>query len=375
MKKILFIILLISVFPLTVYATDTKEEIISSMENELSDFSNSIPDYIKEIIPEEIFSGDFSSLINGEIGYKTFFDLALDSILAGIPSVLNSTSLILISVIISSLFNTMSNDLEASMLKESYNLCSSLCIALSVFNIVKIISKSALTFMNTLCVTMNTFAPIMTVINIFEGKLTTAALGNASMMMFIALIENIIIYFLVPIINISMIFSIIKSISGDADFGGITKLVKNTFVTLTVFIMMIFSFVFSFQSTLTQSADSLSLKTAKFAVGSFIPIVGPSISEALRTVTASVALVKSSLGVLGLICVLLLTLPSVISVYLHKLFLDICAALSGMIGCEKEKGIIMDASQICGFILAMIACTSVFFILILTIFIKTAAVA
>ena len=127
MKKILFIIFLISVFPLTVYATDTKEEIISSMENELSDFSNSIPDYIKEIIPEEIFSGDFSSLINGEIGYKTFFDLALDSILAGIPSVLNSTSLILISVIISSLFNTMSNDLEASMLKESYNLCSSLC--------------------------------------------------------------------------------------------------------------------------------------------------------------------------------------------------------------------------------------------------------
>ena len=138
---------------------------------------------------------------------------------------------------------------------------------------------------------------------------------------------------------------------------------------------MIFSFVFSFQSTLTQSADSLSLKTAKFAVGSFIPIVGPSISEALRTVTASVALVKSSLGVLGLICVLLLTLPSVISVYLYKLFLDICAALSGMIGCEKEKGIIMDASQICGFILAIIACTSVFFILILTIFIKTAAVA
>ena len=72
-----------------------------------------------------------------------------------------------------------------------------------------------------------------------------------------------------------------------------------------------------------------------------------------------------------MICVLLLTLPVAISVYLHKLCLDICASLSGMIGCSKEKEIISDASGICGFILAMVCCSGVFFIFILSIFIKS----
>ncbi len=371
MKKIVFIIVLIGLFTVNAYAKSPEDELISSMEGELSEFEQSLPDYIKDILPDDIFSGEFSPLTKGEINSKTFFDTAIDSLLAGIPSVLSSVALILAAVIISSVFNTASNGLNTSMLKESYNLCSSLCISLSVFNLVSNLSSSVISYMRTLCTVMNTFAPVMTVINIFSGKLSTAALGNASMMMFIALVENVLLACLVPIISVSLVFSIIKSISGDSDIGGISKLVKNTFITLTVFTMMIFSFVFSFQSTLTQSADSLSMKTAKFAVGSFIPIVGPSISEALRTVTSSIALIKNCLGALGMICVLLLTLPIVISVYLHKLCLDICASLSGMIGCEKEKGIISDASGICGFILAMVACTGMFFIFILSIFIKS----
>ena len=372
MKKIIIFFTVILIFTVRIYATSPNDELVSSIEDELSDFEQSIPEYIKDLLPSNVFSGDFSPLTQGEISYKTFFDTAIDSILAGIPDVLGSASLILVSVIISSVFNTSSNGLNTSMLKESYNLCSSLCISLSVFNLVNGLSKTVISYMRTLCTVMNAFAPIMTVMNIFSGRLSTAALGNASMMMFIALIENILLVCLIPIIGVSLVFSIIKSISGDSDIGGITKLIKSTFITLTVFTMMIFSFVFSFQSTLTQSADSLSMKTAKFAVGSFIPIVGPSISEALRTVTSSIALIKNCLGALGMICVLLLTLPAVISVYLHKLCLDICASLAGMVGCEKEKGIITDASGLCGFILAIISCTGVFFILILSIFIKSA---
>ncbi len=372
MKKIILFIIIACVFSLNVYADEPKDEIISSMEDELTEFEISLPDYVKDILPKDIFKGNFSSLTDGEINYKTFFDTAINSLLAGIPDVLSSVSLILVSVIISSVFNTASKGLRISTLNESYNLCSALCISLSVFNLVNGLSKSVITYMRTLCTVMTSFAPVMTVINIFDGKLSTAALGNASMMMFIALTENILLSCLAPIISVALVFSIIKSISGDADIGGISKLIKNTFVTLTVFTMTIFSFIFSFQSTLTQSADTLSIKTAKFAVGSFIPIVGPSISEALRTVTASVGFIKSCLGWIGVICVLLLTIPTVISLYLHKLFLDICASLSGMIGCEREKSMITDASGICGFILAIIACTGLFFILAISIFLKSA---
>ena len=371
MKKFVFFILIIFIFTPKIYASDTEDEILSSVRDELSEFNASLPEYVKDILPKELFNGDFSSLSSGEINHMTFIDSAVNSLLAGLPSALNSVSLILITVIISSVFHTMSSRLESAALKDSYALCSSLCISLSVFSLVGGLCKSTLSYMRTLCTAMNGFAPIMAVMHIMSGRLTTAALGNGSMMMFIALVENILISLLVPIVNICLAISMVRAISGDNDIGGIGRLIKNTFVTLTVFTMMIFSFVFSFQNTLTQSADSLSMKTAKFALGSFIPIVGGSVSEALSTVTASVQLIKSSVGIIGLISVLLLTIPIIVSVYVHKLLLDITASLAGIIGCEREKGIIADASGICGFMLALSSVTAVFFIFSVTIFIKS----
>ena len=65
-------------------------------------------------------------------------------------------------------------------------------------------------------------------------------------------------------------------------------------------------FVFSYKSILAQGQDSLSLKTARFAISSFVPIVGSSINEALRAVTSSISILKSSSGIAAIIVIALL---------------------------------------------------------------------
>ena len=140
---------------------------------------------------------------------------------------------------------------------------------------------------------------------------------------------------------------------------------------ISLLLVMIFSFVFSFQSVLTQSADSLSMKTAKFAIGSFIPIVGHSISDALNTITSSLSFIKNTCGVIALIALVIMTLPVIISVYLNKISMDLCSSLAGIIGCDREKAVLSDASGIISFLLALILYTCVFFIYALTVFIKT----
>ena len=371
MKKTVFIFILILLFTTSVYAEDNVDKITDGIENEMKDFEESLPDYIKDILPDELFEGDFSSLTNGEITTFTFFESIISFILADLPKMLSSMSLLLIIVIISSVFNTMATSINSEALKSTYSLCSTLCISVSVFGTVSSMLSSAVSYMKILCEVMNSFAPVLAVMHIMSGNVSSAALGNATMLAFIALIENILLRILMPVVSVCLCFSLVKAISGNIEISGISKFIRGTFVTLTVFTMMIFSFVFSFQSTLTQSADSLSIKTAKFAIGNFIPIVGSTINEALRTVTASIMLVKNSCGIIAVICVVLLTLPVVVSFYLHKLSFDICASLSSIIGCNKESGVILDASGICSFLLALVSCTSIFFILALTIFIKT----
>ena len=154
MKKIVFFIIIFFIFSANAYAEEPKDEIISSIENEITDFESTLPDYVKDMLPDEIFSGDFSSLINGDISYKTIWNSMINSVLAGIPSALNAVSLILVSVIISSVFNTLSSGSNTIAVKESYNFCSSLCISISVFNLVSNISVNAMTYMKMLCTVM-----------------------------------------------------------------------------------------------------------------------------------------------------------------------------------------------------------------------------
>ena len=373
MKKLILIVTLAVFLIKPIYANDDVDKITDGIKGEINEFEEALPDYIKDILPNDIFEGDFSSLTNGEINTYTFFETVISFILADLPKVLSSMSVLLIIIIISSIFNTMASGMESEALKNSYSLCSSLCISISVFRIVASMLESAVSYMKILCEVMNSFAPLLTVMHVLSGNISSAALGNASMLMFIALIENVLLRILLPIVSVCLCFSLVKALSGNIDIGGLSKFIRNTFVTLTVFTMMIFTFVFSFQSTLTQSADSLSIKTAKFAIGSFIPIVGSTINDALRTVTSSIMLVKTSCGVIAVICVVLLTLPVTVSFYLYKLSFDICASLSSIIGCNKESGVIADASGICSFLLALVSCTAIFFILALTIFIKTSA--
>ena len=232
MKKILFVVIAILLLSGTVYADEPIDDISSSISNEMKEFEESLPDYIRDILPKELFSGDYSSLLNGEIGYKTFIDATIDFILADLPNILTKISLILVLIIVSSIFNTLASSFDSDSLKSAYGLCSSLCISLTVFNMISSLLEAAISYMNTLCTVMNSFAPILTVMHIMSGNISSAALGNASMLMFIALIENILIAVLTPIISVCMCFSLIKAISGNIDISGISKFIKSSFVRL-----------------------------------------------------------------------------------------------------------------------------------------------
>ena len=67
MKKLLFLLFTSLFFLLTllpVNAKDANSDIVDSIEDELSDFKNSLPEYVLDFIPDEVFSGNFSLLLD-----------------------------------------------------------------------------------------------------------------------------------------------------------------------------------------------------------------------------------------------------------------------------------------------------------------------
>jgi stage III sporulation protein AE len=133
-------------------------------------------------------------------------------------------------------------------------------------------------------------------------------------------------------------------------------------------------FILSCKSILSQSNDSISIKTAKLAISSFIPIVGATVNDALRTVVSSITLVKNSCGIIALLAIGLMMLPQIVSLLLFRLLFNITSAMAKCLNCDNECSIIEEASGVCGFLLALVLCTSILFIFAISIMIKSTVV-
>ena len=373
-KFTLFFIALALIFALNCLAAEPSDKIMDEISTELDYFKNNLPSEILDFLPNDIWSGDFSQLLGNEFNEKGILDLVINYLFIGLGDALKSFCMLTVILIISSIFNTLSSSFKSNSIKNSFNIASAICVSITVFNLCTSITENASSYLTGLCKAMECFSPLMASLYILTGNITSGGIASASFVLFISVIENFLIYFMMPIISICICFSIIKSLGGCFDLSGISKLLKNTFTGVTVFVMSIFMFVLSCKSILSQSTDSISIKTAKFAISSFIPIVGSTVNDALRTVTSSIALIKNSCGVIAIIIVALIMLPAIISLLLHRLLFNISGAIAKCLKCDNECTVIEEASSVCGFMLALVLCTCILFIFALTIMIKTTVV-
>ncbi|MBO5374219.1 MAG: hypothetical protein J6A54_02065, partial [Clostridia bacterium] len=83
MKRILLLFLIVFLLVIPVSAEKAAEdEIIDIVDDELSKFESSLPDYVKDFLPNEVFDGDFSSIINNEIGQSSFLEYTINYLLS-----------------------------------------------------------------------------------------------------------------------------------------------------------------------------------------------------------------------------------------------------------------------------------------------------
>ncbi len=371
MKRLLFLIftLLLLFSPLLAYADEINEDISGELKDELSSFQATLPPYVLEYLPNDLLNGDVSLEGVEYLDEKKIFDYVLDYLFLGLDDVIKSFASVMILIIISSIFHMMSHSFENEGVKLTFTMLSSSVIGVSIFGIVFHIGDYVTTYLNTLCESMNAFVPIMTTIEIMSGKVSSAAILNTSMMLFIAVINSCLVKLMLPLVKLTMLFGCIKAMGG-YEFGGISKAARTAFTSVTVFIMSIFTFVFSLKNVLAQGADTVSIKTARFAISSFVPLVGASINDSLRTITSSIGIIKSSTGVLGIFIIFLMVLPIIIYLVLNKISFGLLASIAKSLLNDKESGILDEANSLCTYFLTLVCSSSVLFIIAITVFIK-----
>ena len=356
------------------YQIHATEDGDMTIQRELDNFGTSLPDDVRGALPDELFDETRVAeyLLSDKLGAEFFIDEAISALKKSLIPAAGIFAKTFSLILICALFNTAKSSIgDGGMVSPVFELCSGVCIALSLYQIQGTVIDSAAVLLNRLCAVMNLMIPVMGGIYLSGGNATAAAANSASLAVIITLIQNVCVYVLVPVMQVCFSVSIVSSISGSSDFGGLTKAVKNAYTAALGFVMTIFAFVMAYKNVLAESADNLIFQTAKFAVGNMIPIVGGAVGDALRTISGSVSVLKNASGIAGIIVIAVMVLPTVISLMLTKLSMSVCAGAASMIGCERESGVIKEMNGICGFALALTVMCAMMFVFALTLFVRT----
>ncbi|MCM3738240.1 stage III sporulation protein AE [Bacillus cytotoxicus] len=174
-------------------------------------------------------------------------------------------------------------------------------------------------------------------------------------------------YIVLPLLLLATILSIVSTMSDQYKVTKLSKLLQNVSVSIIGIFLTIFLGVLSVQGTATAVADGIAVKTAKFVTGNFIPVVGRMFTEAADTVLSASALLKNTVGIVGVVILLLIVAFPAIQIFCIAFIYKFAAAVLQPVG----GGAIIKCLDIVGrsiiYVFACLAIVSFMFFLSITI--------
>ena len=368
-KMTIFVIILIFLSPtLFVYAEQNE-----SIPDEYEDALDSIPDDIADLLPDEIFSLNSTDIASGAqkiVNWNYIIDYIFDTLGLNVKKIVQAFGKILSVLVICSLLNLLRKSLKNPAIDGMVGLVGRIAIVCSLMELSKEPISRGIMLLNQLKIFINAISPTITAMYAMGGNVSTALVQNYGLIVFLSVLENICIISLEFIIGICMALTLSSAFVKDVNLLALSNGIKKTFAFLWGFVAIIFTTVISAQSLLSSKADNLTSKTAKMLVGHIIPLAGGTVGESLKTVGASIEYLRSNVGIIFIIILVLTILPTIISISLYRLTFIISHSLAGILGCDGEGRIIFEISSIFGYLLAIISVCSVILLFLITIFAK-----
>lgn len=366
MKALFFIIsLLILLCPLCIYAEDI------DLPEEYGDFADAIPEDVASLLPEGFLSGDFAELsgaVNEASAPGFLLGTAWRLLCGGLGSAAGTFGILVGIMILSALLHTVAEGSVGNLKKGiAFAIGVSTSAAVVGLQLPRIVAAGE--FFGRLAVLMNSLIPIMGVLYVSGGNTMGAAVSSASLLLQINLIELGTTALVIPAVSVCMALTLSDALrTTSPNFSGITASIKRTLAFVYGLCSTLLMASLSAQSVLASAGDSAGARAVKFVAGNMIPVVGGTVGETLRTLAASVKLLRGSVGVAGMIAVALVLLPTLIELFLTRFVFNMSAAIGDLIGCKTEAGLYREIASLYGYIIAAAAMASLLCIFSLTIF-------
>ena len=169
-------------------------------------------------------------------------------------------------------------------------------------------------------------------------------------------------------ITIAFAILIINNLSQSIKLKKLSSFIKNVNIVTIGAIFTIYLGLVSIQGMYVTSFDKFSVKTAKFAIGNFIPVVGGFVSDSMDILLSSSQLIKNVFGGIGLVLLIGICLIPIIKVLSVVTVYKVAAIVVEPVGEEGISSFLNDVANLMVIMLACIIAITIMFFVTIAIF-------
>lgn len=199
----------------------------------------------------------------------------------------------------------------------------------------------------------NILLPTMSAATIATGATNAAAAISGATVLFSDLLINLISALLLPLVYAYVALRAADAAVGSDTLSRLAGLIAWVITNSLKWLLLGFIAYVSVSGVISGSADSAQIRAAKLAFSGAVPVVGSIIADASETVLVSAGLLRTSMGVFGMLVILGICAYPFLRIGAQYLILKLTAALSAAIGGKRLVGMIDAVSNAMGFLLAM----------------------
>lgn len=368
------------------YASSNEQE---QVEEEMSDAVNSLLDDIDfsaltklvELINQnggEVLSfvdvlSEIKSVLNGESDdfFVRIFDILAKSAGRYFLGVLPSMITIILLCILKNMLGSLTGDFLNHSTTEIVHIVCYLAIVIVLSTGVMNVAKEVSGTINLLYTLLEVLFPILLGLLSTLGATTivggytslTAVLGSVILKMITSVI--------LPIFVASIVFSVVGGVSKSVKLDKLIKLLRSASTWLIGIVFGLFASFLTLQGVSGGVTDKFGFGVAKFAISSYVPILGGYLSDGLDILTASVVLVKNAVGYTGAIILCAIVLFPIVKVVVFSLGLRICASIAEPVGDDRVATLMTDVAKNVNLLVTALAGVAFLFFLMIMMIIAT----
>ncbi|WP_042271854.1 stage III sporulation protein AE [[Clostridium] dakarense] len=337
---------------------ETKKSIDKYIDGQLEKINlDEIQGYIKESTALENVSLKtfIKELVSGD---KTMLDLFNKEgiklmIFDEVKSSIKVATIILVLALLSSVLKSLDNSFSSGAVSQ----ITTYIVFITMVSLTLIGFKDVLEICNnTIDSTvglMQVIMPVLITLLVLIGFPITSTVLNPIFIGGVTFINVVFKNFLFVSIAVAFAILVVNNLSKNIKLKKLSSFIKQINLVSLGAMFTIYLGLVSMQGLYVTNIDNFTVKTAKYAIGNFIPVVGGFVSDSVDILLSSSQLIKGVFGGLGLVLLVGICLVPVIKILSIIVVYKVSAIVVEPIG---EEGISSFLNEVANLMVIMLAC-------------------